>query len=86
LLEGVTLLGLGRPQQATESLVAAVECGPPNVEAYYHLAQAQLATGEYAEAAATAHLALSVDGSHEPSRQLAARLASQTEASGLPRR
>ena len=74
VLEGLTLLDLERPQQAAEILAAAVQKGPPNVQACYGLAQAQAAAGRYAEASAAAQQALAIDGSHQPSRQLLGEL------------
>jgi len=71
----LALADLGRPQQAADSLQAASRKGPPNAEILYYLAQAELASGRYAQAAASAQQALAADASHEPSRQLLARLA-----------
>jgi len=86
ILEGQTLADLGRPSQAAESLAAAVRCGPPNAELFYQLAQAQSDAGDYSSASATARQALILDASHEPSRQLLARLASVTGPADLERR
>jgi tetratricopeptide (TPR) repeat protein len=74
-LEGLTLSDLGRPQEAVESLTAACRRGPPNAQTLYYLAQALLASGRPEAAAAAAQQALAADATHEPSRQLLARLA-----------
>jgi len=74
LMEGQTLLELGRPHQAVECLSAAAERAPTSAEVLYWLAQAQLAAGRSAEALATTERALAIDSSHVPSRQLLARI------------
>jgi tetratricopeptide (TPR) repeat protein len=86
ILEGQTLAELGRPSQAAESLAAAVRRGPPNAELFYQLAQAQSDAGDYSSASAAARQALVLDASHEPSRQLLARLASIAGPETLERR
>lgn len=86
MLEGLTLLELGRPQQAAESLAAAARRGPPRAEAWYYLAQAESAIGRYAEATAAAQQALAIDASHQASRQLLAQLASRNDATEPQRR
>jgi tetratricopeptide (TPR) repeat protein len=79
-LEGLTLLDLGRPQQACECLAAANSRGQPTVDGLYYLAQAYLASGEPGQATAMAQSALALNASHEPSRQLLAQLAAETSA------
>jgi tetratricopeptide (TPR) repeat protein len=86
LLEGLTLSELGRPQQAVESLLAASQRGPRNVEVLYRLAQAQLAAGDPATAAITAEQALAVDATHEQSRKLVAELSQPVAPNGTMRR
>ena len=86
LLEGLALLDLDRPQQASESLQAAAHRGPPNVEVQYRLAQAESAAGRYAKAAMAAEQALAIDATHQASRQLLAQLAAQTQPTGAQRR
>jgi tetratricopeptide (TPR) repeat protein len=78
LLEGRTLLELGRPHQAAESLLAAARRGSPNADVYFQLAKAQSAAGRHAEATAAAEQALAVDTTHQASRQLLVQLASNT--------
>lgn len=85
-LEGLALGDLGRPQQAAESLLAASRRGPPNAEVFYSLAQTQLALGRQEAAAEAAQQALAADASHEPSRQLLARLASRPPSAANPTR
>lgn len=75
VLEGLTLLDMGRQEQAAESLLAASQRGPADAEILYHLAQAQLACGQQTAAAASAQKALAVDASHAGSRQLLLELA-----------
>jgi tetratricopeptide (TPR) repeat protein len=77
-LEGTTLMDLGRPEQAAESLLAASRRGPADADTLYHLAQAQLACGRTAAAAAAAQQALAANASHEGSRQLLSELARRT--------
>jgi tetratricopeptide (TPR) repeat protein len=78
-LEGLALGDLGRSQEAVESLSAACRRGPPNAQSLYNLAQALLASGRQEEATAVAQQALAADASHEPSRQLLARLTGTTQ-------
>jgi tetratricopeptide (TPR) repeat protein len=85
-LEGLTLLELGRPHHAVESLTAAVHRGPPNADVLYQLARAQRDAGRHAEAAATVEKALALNSSHAPSRDLLTQLAGQVEASDANRR
>ena len=86
LLEGLTLSELGRPQQAVESLLAASQRGPRNVEVLYRLAQGRAAAGDPAAAAITAEQALAVDATHEQSRKLVAELAQPVAPKGTMRR
>jgi tetratricopeptide (TPR) repeat protein len=84
MLEGITLSELGRPRQAADSLLAATRRGPPNAELLYNLAQAQMASGEYASAGESARQALAIDATHTPSRLLLTQLASHTPAPAAP--
>jgi predicted Zn-dependent protease len=86
VLEGLTLLDLDRPQQACESLVAAIQRGPASAQVHYYLAHAQYAAGRYAEATAAAQQALAIDASHQASRQLLAQLAAHTPPAEPQRR
>jgi tetratricopeptide (TPR) repeat protein len=86
LLEGITLLDLGRPQQAAESLQLAAHRGPPNVDVFHHLAQAEFAAGKYLEASAAAHQVLAIDASHQASRQLLTQLAANHQPEDPQRR
>jgi tetratricopeptide (TPR) repeat protein len=86
LLEGQTLADLGRHSQAAKSLAAAVRRGPPNVEVYYQLAQAESAAGDYPAATAAAQQALAIDASHAASRQLLVQMASSRGPSEPQRR
>jgi tetratricopeptide (TPR) repeat protein len=86
MLQGLTLMDLGRPQQATEALAAAVRRGPPNADLLYHLAQAYSAAGRVGEATATAQQALALNASHQPSRQLLTELAARSEPGQTLRR
>jgi tetratricopeptide (TPR) repeat protein len=76
-LEGLTLLDLGRPQQACECLTAANGRGKPTADGLYYLAQAYSAAGESDLATTVAQQALTLNASHEPSRKLLTQLASQ---------
>lgn len=75
-LEGLTLMDLGRPHQAAESLRTANQVGPPNADVLYYLAQAHLAAGRPAEAVLAAQEAVAANPTHSASRQLLAQLAS----------
>jgi tetratricopeptide (TPR) repeat protein len=85
LLEGRTLLEMGRPVQAAESLLAAARRGPPNADVFFHLARAEYSVGRYAQATAAAEQALAVDTSHQASRQLLVQIASSAPTD-VPRR
>jgi tetratricopeptide (TPR) repeat protein len=78
VLEGQTLMALGRPRQAVDSFAAALRRGPPNAEICYLLAQAQSHAGQHAAATAAAEQALAIDTSHAASRQLLAQLANRS--------
>ncbi len=75
VLEGMTLMDLGRDDQAAESLLAASQRGPADAEILFHLAQAQLACGRTSAASSAAQQSLAVDASHEGSRQMLIELA-----------
>lgn len=85
LLEGIALLELGRPIEATDSLQLAVKRSPPTADTLYWLAQAQYAAGSRDEAAATAQQALALDAAHQPSRQLIAHMARGATAGEVSR-
>jgi tetratricopeptide (TPR) repeat protein len=85
LLEGLTLMDLKRPDQASEVLLTASKRGTPDPDVFYHLAEAQSASGNYSEAIAVVHQALAIDSSHEASRALLAQLAALPVA-GEPQR
>src|SRR4051812_46289555 len=72
VMQGQTLMDLGRPQQATDAFLAAVQHGPPNADLCFYLAQSYSAAGRGSEASAAAQQALAINGAHEPSRQLLA--------------
>ena len=86
MLEGQTLMALGRPHQAADSLLAASRRGPPNAEILFLLAQAQSSAGQYAAAAAAAEQALAIDSTHTASRQLIAQLVRITASADPDRR
>jgi tetratricopeptide (TPR) repeat protein len=86
VLEGLTLLDLGRPQQACNSLLAATQRSGASAQITYHLAQAQYEAGRYAEATVTAQQALALDSSHAASRQLLTELAAHSSPSEPQRR
>jgi tetratricopeptide (TPR) repeat protein len=85
-LEGLTLLDLGRPQQACEILAQANRQGRPTADGLYNLAQAYSAIGQAQRAAETAQQALALNASHGPSRQLLSQLAAQNGAATPTRR
>jgi Tfp pilus assembly protein PilF len=85
-LEGMTLLDLGRPQRAAESLQLAARRGPPHADVFYQLAQAEIRSGRLPEASAAAQQALAIDASHEASRQLLMQLAANSPSAESQRR
>jgi predicted Zn-dependent protease len=78
VMQGQTLMDLGRPQQATEAFLVAIQHGPPNADLCFYLAQSYSAAGRATEATAAAQQALAINGGHDPSRQLLSQLAAQT--------
>lgn len=85
VMQGQTLMDLGRPQQATDAFLMAVQHGPPSADLYFYLAQSYSATGRADEASAAAQQALAINGAHDPSRQLLAQLAAHADP-GMPQR
>jgi tetratricopeptide (TPR) repeat protein len=79
VMQGQTLMDLGRPQQATEAFLAAIPRGPASADLYFLLAQSYSATGRGNEASAAAQQALAINGAHDPSKQLLAQLAGHTD-------
>jgi tetratricopeptide (TPR) repeat protein len=75
VMQGQTLMDLGRPQQAADAFVAAIQHGPPNADVCYYLAQSYSVTGRPEDASKAAQQALAINGGHEPSRKLLAELA-----------
>jgi tetratricopeptide (TPR) repeat protein len=86
VMQGQTLMDLGRPQQATEALLAAVQHGAPSADVYFYLAQSYSAAGRVNEATAAAQQALSINCGHQPSRQLLAQLATHPAPEASQRR
>ena len=86
VMQGQTLMDLGRPQQATDAFLAAIQHGPPNADLCFYLAQSYSASGRGTDASAAAQQALAINGAHEPSRQLLAQLAVQTSPATPQRR
>lgn len=77
VMQGLTLMDLGRPQQATDAFLAAIQHGPPSADLYFYLAQSYSAGGRVTEATAAAQQALAVNSSHEASRLLLVQLATR---------
>jgi tetratricopeptide (TPR) repeat protein len=86
VLEGLSLLDLGRPHQACDALLAATRREPANAQVLYYLAHAQYSAGRYNEATAAVQQALALDASHEGSRQLLAQLAAPSQPADPQRR
>jgi tetratricopeptide (TPR) repeat protein len=86
LLEGLTLMELNRPLQASEVLLMATQRGPANADLLFHYAQAKSAAGQPELAAAVLQQALIVDAAHEPSRALLAQLTAAASAPEPQRR
>ncbi len=72
--KGVSFLALHRYDDALASLGAAAEREPATPEILVRLAEAQVALGDRAAAAATAREALALDPKHQPSRELLDRV------------
>src|SRR5262249_35928347 len=75
VMQGQTLMDLGRPQQASDAFLAAIQHGPPSADVYFCLAQSYSVGGRPNEAATAAQQAWAINGAHDPSRQLLAQLA-----------
>jgi tetratricopeptide (TPR) repeat protein len=75
VMQGLSLMDLGRPQQATDVFLAAAKRGGPDADLYFHLAQSYSAAGSFTEAATAAQQALAINADHEGSRQLLSQLA-----------
>jgi tetratricopeptide (TPR) repeat protein len=73
-MTGETYQALGRSRDATETLLLAAERAPADANLYCRLAEAQAACGQTDRAVTEAQRALSVDATHQGSRQLLARL------------
>lgn len=86
VMQGLTLMDLGRPEQATDVFSAAIQHGPPSADLYFYLAQSYSAAGKPAEATTAAQQALAINGAHDGSRQLLAQLALHTDSSQPKRR
>lgn len=85
LLQGRVLADLERWPEARESLVAASKRGTPNVDVFFELAQVELKAGYPAAAQTAARQALVTDGSHGPSRELLAQIASAAQDDAMLR-
>jgi predicted Zn-dependent protease len=85
VMQGQTLMDLGRPQQATDAFLAAIQRGPPNADVCFCLAQSYSAAGRSNEASAAAQQALAINGAHDASRQLLAQLSAHADP-GMPQR
>jgi tetratricopeptide (TPR) repeat protein len=86
VMQGQTLMDLGRPQQATNAFLAALHRGPPNADVSFYLAQSYSAAGRVTEATAAAQQALAINAGHDPSRQLLTQLAAHAGPETLQRR
>jgi tetratricopeptide (TPR) repeat protein len=86
VLEGLTLMDVGRPHQATDAFLAAAKRGTPDADLYFYLAQSYSADGNVNEAASAARQALAINAGHESSRQLLAQLAAHNAEPAPARR
>jgi predicted Zn-dependent protease len=86
VMQGQTLMDLGRPQQATDAFLTAIKRGPPTADLYFYLAQSYTAAGRSDEASAAAQQALAIDRTHNPSRKLLDHLAARTDSTAPQRR
>jgi predicted Zn-dependent protease len=86
VMQGQTLMDLGRPQQAATAFLAAAQHGPPSADVYFCLAQACSAAGRFEEASAAAQQALALNGTHDASRQLLTQLAAHANPEAPQRR
>lgn len=83
---GVVQMELGRPEDAAESLAAAVTRGPASPEIFYQLAQAQWQAGMGAEALASVQQSLRLDPNYHPSQEFLDRLLLAQQAVGSVQR
>jgi predicted Zn-dependent protease len=86
VMQGLTLMDLGRARQATDVLLAAAKRGPPDADVYFYLAQSYSAAGNLQEATAAAQQALAISAGHEGSRQLLSQLAIRVAEQASARR
>jgi predicted Zn-dependent protease len=86
VMQGQTLMDLGRPQQSIDAFSVAIRRGPPSADLYYYLAQSYSAAGRASEASAAAQQALAINSAHDPSRQLLAQLTAHAEPATFERR
>jgi tetratricopeptide (TPR) repeat protein len=84
VMQGLTLMDLGRPEQATEAFLAARQHGPPSADLCFYLARSYSASGQISEATAAAQQALAINGSHDASRQLLTQLAARSPGANAP--
>jgi tetratricopeptide (TPR) repeat protein len=86
VLQGQTLMALGRANQASDAFLAATNRRPPSADVYFYLAQSYSASGRSDEATVAAQQALSINADHQPSRQLLSQLAARSDQSPTQRK
>lgn len=74
LEQGLALKALGRHGRAVEVLAMAARQGEPSADLLFHLADAQLSAGDTASARLAVVAALTQQPTHEPSRELMAKI------------
>ena len=74
-LEGLVLTQLRRYDEAVDRLAAAARVDQPGADVYYDMAQAHMLARRPAAAQGAAERALSLDPTHQPSRQLLGEIA-----------
>ena len=79
---GAAYVAVGRYDDATRSLAAAVQREPPSADALFHLGEAELLAGRPGAAVAAAQQALQLEPTHQASHQLLQRI----ELARRPRR
>ena len=85
-LTGLVCMALGRHEEGTEKLAAALIAGDATAEMYYHLGEAELLAGRPLQAAEAARQALALEPHHIPSRELLGRLGLAAQGQAPPRR
>ena len=78
LIEAISLSQLGNSRDASEAFAAAIRLAPTNVKARFNAAVHEFNNGNVGEARVLANEALSLDPSHEGTKELMTRMGPET--------